>query len=75
LTNLHLYVYVNSYKYAYVYKSYTKYSFLEHIGKKNKEKVSKLGGLSTIIDLTRGKPVILRQGRGVIDLDSVNIDG
>jgi len=44
-------------------------------GKKNKEKVSKLGGLSTIIDLTRGKPVILRQGRGVIDLNSVNIDG
>jgi tRNA A37 threonylcarbamoyladenosine synthetase subunit TsaC/SUA5/YrdC len=49
--------------------------FLAYIGKKNKEKVSKLEGLSTIIDLTRGKPVLLRQGRGVIDLDSVNIDG
>ena len=34
-------------------------------------RVSLLGGLSTIVDLTTGRPVILRQGRGSLDVDSI----
>ena len=38
----------------------------------SKKKVSLLGGLSTIVDLTTGKPVVLRQGKGFIDVDSIS---
>jgi hypothetical protein len=39
--------------------------------KSGQKRVSMLGGLSTIVDLTTGRPVILRQGRGVLDVDDV----
>jgi hypothetical protein len=39
--------------------------------KSGQKRVSMLGGLSTIVDLTTGRPVILRQGRGLLDVDDV----
>ena len=45
---------------------------VKNSGKNSKKKVSLLGGLSTIVDLTTGKPVVLRQGKGFIDVDSIS---
>lgn len=39
--------------------------------KSGMKRVSILGGLSTIVDLTTGRPVILRQGRGLLDVDDI----
>ena len=39
--------------------------------KSGRKRVSILGGLSTIVDLTTGRPVILRQGKGYLDVDSI----
>lgn len=41
--------------------------------KASRKRVSLLGGLSTIVDLTTGRPVILRQGRGVLDVNDVQV--
>lgn len=39
--------------------------------KSGRKRISLLGGLSTIVDLTTGRPVILRQGRGELDVDDI----
>ena len=39
--------------------------------KSGRKRVSLLGGLSTIVDLTTGCPVILRQGKGLLDVNSI----
>ena len=39
--------------------------------KSGRKRISLLGGLSTIVDLTTGRPVILRQGRGELDVDNI----
>ena len=39
--------------------------------KSGMKRVSMLGGLSTIVDLTTGRPVILRQGRGLLDVEDI----